>query len=69
MGVLIYNTLVAGLDTGKATSYGKKTNRAIFMRTSGELIVDLIETPIRGQDQSDFREAIAKDLLMVLVSE
>jgi len=33
MGVLIYNTLVAALDTGKATSYGKKTNRVIFMCT------------------------------------
>ena len=69
MGVLIYNTLVAALDTGKATTYGKKTNRVIFMRTSGELMVDLIETPIRGQDQSDFREAILKDLMMVLVFE
>ena len=33
MGVLIYNTLVVALDTGKATSYGKKTNRVIFMCT------------------------------------
>ena len=33
MDVLIYNTLVAALDTGKATSYGKKTNRVIFMCT------------------------------------
>ena len=33
IGVLIYNTLVAALDTGKATSYGKKTNRVIFMCT------------------------------------
>jgi len=34
-----------------------------------ELMVDLIEISIRGQDQSDFREAIVKDLLMVLVFE
>ena len=33
MGVQIGNTLVAALDTGKATSYGKKTNRVIFMCT------------------------------------
>ena len=33
MDVLIYNTLVAALDTGKATSYGKKTNRVIFVCT------------------------------------
>ena len=34
-----------------------------------ELMVDLIEISILGQDQSDFREAIVKDLLMVLVFE
>ena len=34
-----------------------------------ELVVDLIEISIQGQDQSDFREAIVKDLLMVLVFE
>ena len=33
MGVLIYNTLVVALDTGKATTYVKKTNRVIFMCT------------------------------------
>ena len=34
-----------------------------------ELMVDLIEISIRGQGQFDFREAIVKDLLMVLVFE
>ena len=33
MGVLIYNTLVSALDTGKATTYVKKTNKVIFMCT------------------------------------
>ena len=30
---------------------------------SSELVVDRIEISIRGQDQSDFREAILKDLM------
>ena len=34
-----------------------------------ELMLDLIEISIRGQDQSDFSEAIVKDLPMVLVFE
>ena len=38
-----------------------------FFNLVSELIVDLLEISSRGQNQSDFREGVVKDLLKDLV--